>query len=86
MLFYAVSVFLRFLAELVPMVVPYREGKRRSLVVNLVGTLVVAFVLMMNLARATPLAALVATLLIALGPYRPWVKNRRCITGVEAEE
>jgi hypothetical protein len=65
---------------------PYREGKRRSLVVNLVGTLVVAFVLMMNLARATPLAALVATLLIALGLYRPWVKNGRGITGVEAEE
>jgi hypothetical protein len=41
---------------------------------------------MMNLARATPLAALVATLLIALGLYRPWVTNGRGITGVEAEE
>jgi len=77
-LFYAVSVFLSFLAGLVSMVVfSYREGERRSLTLNVVGTLVVAFVLVMNLARVTPLASLVATLLIALGLYDLWVRNDR---------
>ncbi len=47
-----------FLAGLVSVVVfSYREGERRSLVLNVVGALVVAFVLMMNLARVTPLAS-----------------------------
>lgn len=41
------------------------------------GALVVAFVLMINLARVIPLASLVATILIALGFYELWVKNRR---------
>lgn len=77
-LFYAVSVFLSFLAGLVSMVVfSYREGERRSLALNVVGALVVAFVLVMNLARVTPLASLAATLLIALGLYGMWVRNER---------
>ena len=88
-LFYAVSVFLSFLAGLVSMIVfSYREGKRRSLALNTVGTLVVAFVLMMNLARVTPLASLGATLLIASGLYWLWVKNGRPrgIAGAETTE
>jgi amino acid transporter len=77
-LFYAVSVFLSFLAGLVSMLVfSYREGERRLLALNTVGTLVVAFVLVMNLARVTPLASLGATLLIASGLYWLWVKNGR---------
>lgn len=77
-LFYAVSVFLSFLAGLASMVVfSYREGERRSLALNVVGALVVAFVLVMNLARVTPLASLGATLLIALGLYGLWVRNER---------
>jgi hypothetical protein len=32
----------------------YREGKRRSLIGNLVSALVVAVVLVINLARVTP--------------------------------
>jgi amino acid transporter len=88
-LFYAVSVFLSFLAGLVSMVVfSYREGERRLLALNTVGTLVVAFVLMMNLARVTPLASLGATLLIASGLYWLWVKNGRPrgIAGTETTE
>ena len=49
--FYAVSVFLSLLAGLVSITVfAYREGERRSLAVNAAGALVVAFVLVMNLA------------------------------------
>ncbi len=50
--------------------------------------LVIAFVLMMNLARVTPLASLGATLLIASGLYWLWVKNGRPrgIAGAETTE
>jgi hypothetical protein len=88
-LFYAVSVFLSFLAGLVSMVVfSYREDEQRSLALNTVGTLVVAFVLVMNLARVTPLASLGATLLLAAGLYWLWVKNGRPrgIAGAETTE
>jgi hypothetical protein len=66
----------------------YREGERRLLALNTVGTLVVAFVLRMNLARVTPLASLGATLLIASGLYWLWVKNGRPrgIAGAETTE
>ncbi|CAA9424355.1 MAG: Uncharacterized amino acid permease, GabP family [uncultured Rubrobacteraceae bacterium] len=77
-LFYAVSVFLSFLAGLVSMAMfSYREGERRSLVLNAGGALVVGFVLVMNLARVTPLASVAATLLIAAGLYGLWVRNGR---------
>jgi hypothetical protein len=88
-LFYAVSVFLSFLAGLVSMVAfSYREKERFSLILNVTGALVVAFVLVMNFARVTPLASLVATLLIALGLYGLWVRNGRLrgISGAEVEE
>ncbi len=78
-----------FLAGLASMVVfSYRKGERRSLVLNVLGALVVAFVLVMNLARVTPLASLGATLLIAFGLYGLWVKNERPrgIAGAEAAE
>ena len=88
-LFYAVSVFLSFQAGLLAMVVfSYREGKRLSLALNAAGALIVAFVLVMNLARVTPLASLGATLLIAFGLYGLWVRNGRPrgIAGAEADE
>ncbi len=88
-LFHVVSVCLSFLAGLVSMVVfSYREGERRSLALNTGGALVVAFVLVMNLARVTPLASLGATLLIAAGLYWLWVKNGRPrgIAGAETTE
>ncbi len=72
-----VSVFLSFLQGSPPWPCLVREGERRSLVLNVVGALIVAFVLVINLARVTPLTSLRATLLIALGLYRLWVKNER---------
>jgi hypothetical protein len=53
-LFYPVSVFLSLPPWLVPGSFSYREGKRRSLIGNLVSALVVAVVLVINLARVTP--------------------------------
>ncbi len=88
-LFYAVSVFLSFQAGLLAMVVfSYREGKWLSFALNAVGSLIVAFVLVMNLARVTPIASLAATFLIAGGLYGLWVKNERPrgIAGAEATE
>lgn len=88
-LFYAVSVFLSFLAGLAAMVAfSYREGLRRSLVLNVIGVLIVAFVLVINLARGLPIISLVASLLIAVSLYGLWVKNGRPrgISGTEAAE
>jgi len=77
-LFYAVAVFISSLAGLVSMTrLSYREGKRLSIILNGFGTLVVFFVLAMNLFRGYPLISLAASLLIALGLYRLWVKNGR---------
>ena len=88
-LFYAVSVFLSFLAGLLAMVAfSYREGKWLSFALNVVGTLIVAFVLVMNLARVTPIASLGAASVIAIGLYALWVKKGRPhgITCAEAQE
>jgi amino acid transporter len=88
-LFYAVSVFLSFQAGLLAMVVfSYQEGKWVSLALNVVGSLIVAFVLVMNLARVTPIVSLGAALLIAGGLYWLWVKKGRPrgIAGAEATE
>lgn len=77
-LFYAVAVFISFLAGLVSMTrLSYREGKRLSVILNGVGTLVVFFVLTIDLFRGYPLVSLGASLLIALGLYRLWVKSGR---------
>ena len=88
-LFYAVSVFLSFQAGLLAMVAfSYREGKWLSFALNVVGSLVVAFVLVMNLARVTPIASLGAALIIAICLYALWVKKGRPrgIAGTEAAE
>ena len=78
MLFYAVSVFLSFLAGLAAMVVfSYREGQRSALVLNVIGTLIVAFVLVINLARGLPIISLGASVLVAAGLYALWVKKGR---------
>ncbi len=87
--FYAVSVFLSFLAGLIAMVVfSYRESKRGALTLNSVGALIVAFVLVINLARVFPLASLGVAFFVAGGLYWLWVKNGRPrgIAGAEATE
>jgi Flp pilus assembly protein TadB len=55
----------------------YREGKRLSMILNGVGTLVVFFVLTISLLWVYPLVSLSVSLLIALGFYRLWIKSGR---------
>ena len=77
-LFYAVSVFLSFLAGLLAMArFARREGRRLSLAVSLLGAVVVTFTLAINLSRGNPIASLVASLLIAGVLYRLWVRAGR---------
>jgi hypothetical protein len=77
-LFYAVSVFLSFLAGLAAMGRFARQQRRTgSLVLNVFGAAVVAFTLVVNLARGLPLVSLAAALLVALALYRVWVRAGR---------
>jgi hypothetical protein len=65
-LFYAVAVFVSFLAGLLSMVrFSIRERNRTHAAVNVVGAGVVAFTILVNLRRGYPLASLVAALAIA---------------------
>ncbi len=74
-LFYAVAVFLSFLAGLVAMTsFAQREGRRRRFALNAIGALVVAFTLIANLTRGTPLVSLAAALLLGGALYGLWVR------------
>ena len=74
-LFYAVSVFLSFLAGLLAMARFSRHDRRPGLLLlNLTGAAAVAFTLMINLSRGAPLVSLAAALLIAVALQRMWVK------------
>lgn len=82
-LFYAVSVFMSFLAGLLAMAVFSRRDRAYgSLSMNLLGALVVTFTLAINLARVTPIASLAAALIAAGGLYVLWVGAGRP-TGVQ---
>ncbi len=77
-LYYAVSVFLSFLSGLLAMALfSYRDRRRGALALNLLGAGVVAFTLVVNLSRGTPLVSLGASLLIAGALYRFWVRAGR---------
>jgi hypothetical protein len=77
-LFYAVSVFMSFLVGLLAMAhFARRERRPASLTMNAVGALVVAFVLVVNLARGEPVASVAAALLIGAGLSRLWVRAGR---------
>lgn len=87
-LFYAVSVFLSFLAGLVSMALfSYRDRRHGYLIMNAAGALVVAFTLIANLSRGLPVVSLAAALAIAAILYRAWVKagRPRGIRNVAAE-
>jgi hypothetical protein len=74
-LFYAVAVFVSFLAGLLSMVrFSIRESNRTHAAVNVMGAGVVAFTILVNLRRGYPLASLVAALAIA-GVFF-WLWNR----------
>ncbi len=77
-LFYAVAVFLSFLAGLLAMTAfAWRERRRRRFVLNAAGSLVVAFTLVANLTRGTPLVSLVAALILGGGLFALWVRAGR---------
>jgi len=77
-LFYAVAVFVSFLAGLLAMArFSRREGRMGSLALNAVGSLVVAFTLVVNLGRGYPIVSLAASLLVAGAFHRLWVRAGR---------
>lgn len=85
-LFYAVAVFVSFLAGLVAMArFSLRDGRRGLAVINVLGAASVTFTLVVNLGRGYPLLSLLATALIAAGLYVLWVRSGRP-TGLEEVE
>jgi hypothetical protein len=77
-LFYAVAVFISFLAGLSSMArLDRREGRRHALVLNVIGVVLVGFTLAVNLARGLPIVSLVASLVIAVVLHRFWVRAGR---------
>ncbi len=77
-LFYAVAVFLSFLVGLLAMVrFARRDGRPVTLAMSLLGALVVAFTLAVNLSRGDPIASLVASLAVAAVLWRLWVRAGR---------
>lgn len=77
-LFYAVAVFLSFLIGLVAMAqISRRERRWLSLTVNALGAVMVAFTLVINLARGWPLVSLAAAALVAGALYGLWVRAGR---------
>jgi hypothetical protein len=85
-LFYAVAVFVSFLAGLAAMTrFSLQDGRRGLAALNLLGAVSVAFTLLVNLGRGYPLLSLAATALIAIALYILWQRAGRP-TGVEAIE
>ncbi len=77
-LFYAVAVFLSFLSGLLAMArFTHLAGQRKRFALNLFGSAVVAFTLVVNLARGWPLVSLVAAALIASALWMLWVRAGR---------
>lgn len=77
-LFYAVSVFLSFLAGLLAMArFSWHERRIGSLLLNIAGAVVVAFTLVANLSRGLPIVSLLAAVAIAGGLFARWVRNGR---------
>lgn len=85
-LVYAVAVFVSFLAGLLAMArFSRRQKKRGLLVINVVAAAVVAFTLVVNLARGYPLISIAATVLIGGFLQYRWVRAGRP-RGIEAVE
>jgi hypothetical protein len=82
-LFYAVAVFVSFLAGLAAMTrFSLQDGRRLLAALNAFGAASVAFTLIVNFGRGYPLLSLAATALIAAGLYTLWRQAGRP-TGAE---
>ncbi|MEO3756830.1 amino acid permease [Mycobacterium sp. B14F4] len=76
--FYAVAVFASFLAATVACArLSYRDGRRTALVLNIVGSVLVAIVLAINATRLDGVIALVASAAVAAYLWRVWVLRGR---------
>jgi hypothetical protein len=85
-LFYAVAVFVSFLAGLAAMTrFSLRDNRPVLAAINALGALSVTFTLIVNLGRGYPLLSLAATALIAAGLYALWRRAGRP-SGVEEIE
>jgi hypothetical protein len=85
-LVYAVAVFVSFLAGLLAMArFSHRQGSRWLLAINLIAAVVVAFTLVVNLARGYPLISMAGTVLIGGFLQYRWVRAGRP-RGIEAVE
>jgi hypothetical protein len=85
-LFYAVAVFVSFLAGLAAMArFSLRDRRPGLVVINIAGAVAVAFTLLVNLARGYPLLSMAATMAIAATLYALWVKAGRP-AGIEEVE
>ncbi|WP_430867914.1 amino acid permease [Demequina aurantiaca] len=77
-LFYAVAVFVSFMAGLAAMArFAHRERRPGWLVLNIVGMVAVGFTLLMNLLRPAALVSLGATVLVGGALYVAWVRAGR---------
>jgi hypothetical protein len=85
-LFYAVAVFVSFLAGLAAMTrFSLREQRRGLATLNAAGAVVVAFTLVINLGRGYPLLSLAAMVVIAIGLHALWRRAGRP-SGIEEVE
>ena len=85
-LVYAVAVFVSFFAGLVAMArFSHRQGKRALLAINLIAAAVVAFTIVLNLARGYPLISIAGTIMIGGFLQYRWVRAGRP-RGIEAVE
>lgn len=86
-LFYAVAVFLAFMAGLLAMARFFRADRRLLLMqVCLLGAAAVALTLVIDFARGYPIVSLVAALVLAATFYRLWVRAGRPSGVAEAEQ
>lgn len=86
-LFYAVAVFVSFLAGLTAMIrFSVRERRRYLAIVNALGTVAVAFTLAVNVGfRPDARFSMVATVVVAVALYALWIRSGRP-SGVEEVE
>ncbi len=76
--FYAVAVFASFLAATIGCArLSHRDGRRAALILNVLGAVLVAFVLALNATRLDGAIALIASAAVATYLWRAWVARGR---------